>query len=318
MTTSLPTVLTALDNVMPVYAIPLAAQQIGDKGVKHIAKSLLKSRNFKQYNTNNKYHPIEACDFSNNALTDNCLNDISLIVHAITTLKDLKLNGNALLGQKDSTSSLFEAISNNTTLKSLRLENNDLHGENAMNAIANCLRRNRTAFSTFNLQINPIGDSGLKILSKVFALQRHNIRILKLWRCDIGNEGFIALSNAFKTNKTIDEAILHHNDIGDEGMYVFADAMEKNTTLTKIDLRHNSFSDRGVAKLIPVIIEKNNTLYSIQLEHNDNLHSDYIVNKLYDHVDRNNIGVFKREEERIQKERLKREELQLLMSVKKK
>ena len=103
--------------------------------------------------------------------------------------------------------------------------------------------------------------------------------------------------------------------VGD-GMYIFADAMEKNTTLTKIDLRHNSFSDRGVIKLVPVIIEKNNSLYSIQLEHNDNLHSMYIVNKLYDHVDRNNIGVFKREEERLQKERLKREELQLLQSAK--
>ena len=66
-------------------------------------------------------------------------------------------------------------------------------------------------------------------------------------------------------------------------------AMEKNTTLTKIDLRHNSFSDRGVIKLVPVIIEKNNSLYSIQLEHNDNLHSMYIVNKLYDHVDHRKV-----------------------------
>ena len=210
----------------------------------------------------------------------------------------------------------FESVSNNTTLTSLHLENNDIHSDEVMTSIVSCLRRNRTAFKSFNMQINPIGDDGMVILSKAFALQRHNICILNLWRCDIGDEGFIALSNAFKTNKTIDEAILHHNDIGDEGMYIFADAMEKNTTLTKIDLRHNSFSDRGVIILVPVIIEKNNSLYSIQLEHNDNLHSMYIVNKLYDHVDRNNIGVFKREEERLQKERLKREELQLLQSAK--
>ena len=40
--------------------------------------------------------------------------------------------------------------------------------------------------------------------------------------------------------------------------------------------------------------------------------------KLYDFVDRNNIGVFKREEERLQKLREKREELEMLKSVKKK
>ena len=87
--------------------------------------------------------------------------------------------------------------------------------------------------------------------------------------------------------------------------------METNKTLTKIDLRHNNISDRGVVKLTPVIIEKNNSLNTIQLE-NNNLYSMYLLKKLYDHVDRNNIGVFKREEERIERERAKREELQMI------
>ena len=65
--------------------------------------------------------------------------------------------------------------------------------------------------------------------------------------------------------------------------------------------------------MTPVIIEKNNSLNTIQLE-NNNLYSMYLLNKLYDHVDRNNIGVFKREEERIKRERAKLEELQMIKS----
>ena len=34
-----------------------------------------------------------------------------------------------------------------------------------------------------HMQINPIGDAGMVILSKAFALQRHNKRILNLCVC---------------------------------------------------------------------------------------------------------------------------------------
>lgn len=311
-TTSLPTVLDALrSKSAPVYAIPLTGQAVGDKGVKFITKSLLKERSFS--GVKSPYHPIELCDFSSCALTDSCLNNIAKIIDRIKTLKELKLNSNGFVGTSQEAASFFEALSNNTSITSIHLSNNDLSGENVMNSIVSCLRRNRTAFRTFNLHTNPIGDDGLVILSTAFALQRHNIRVVNLSRCDIGDEGFAAFASALKTNKTIDEAVFHHNDIGDEGMYVFADVMETNSTLTKIDLRHNNISDRAVAKLTPVIIEKNNSLNSVQLE-NNNLYSMYLLNKLYDHVDRNNIGVFKREEERIKRERAKREELKMIKS----
>ena len=311
-TASLPTVLDALKSKsVPVYAIPLTGQVVGDKGVKFIAKSLLKERSFNGIKS--PYHPIELCDFSSCELTDGCLKDIAKIIDSIKTVKEIKLNSNGFVGNSREAALFFEALSNNTNITSIHLSNNELGGENVMNSISSCLRRNRTAFRRFNLHINPIGDEGLIILSRAFALQRHNIRVVNLSRCDIGDEGFAAFASALKTNKTIAEAIFHHNDIGDEGMYVFIDAMETNKTLTNIDLRHNNISDRGVVKLTPVIIEKNNSLNTIQLE-NNNLHSMYLLKKLYDHVDRNNIGVFKREEERIKRERAKLEELQMIKS----
>ena len=46
-TTSLPTVLDALENVKaPIYAIPLTGQVVGDKGVKFISEPTLSSEKF--------------------------------------------------------------------------------------------------------------------------------------------------------------------------------------------------------------------------------------------------------------------------------
>ena len=237
-TTSLPTVLDALKSKSaPVYAIPLTGQVVGDKGVKFITKSLLKERSFNGIKS--LYHPIELCDFSSCALTDRCLNNIAEIVDSIKTLKELKLNSNGFVGNSREAALFFDALSNNTNITSIHLSNNELGGENVMNTIASCLRRNRTAFRSFNLHINPIGDEGLVILSRAFALQRHNIRVVNLSRCDIGDEGFAAFASALKTNKRLMKLffiimILVMKEC------VFVDAMETNKTLTKIDLRHNN------------------------------------------------------------------------------
>ncbi len=75
-----------------------------------------------------------------------------------------------------------------------------MHSDEIMTSI---VHRNRTAFKSFNMQINPIGDEFMVILSKAFALQQHNICILNLWRCDIGDEGFIALSMHLKQIKRL-------------------------------------------------------------------------------------------------------------------
>ena len=88
-TTSLPTVLDALKSKsVPVYAIPLTGQVVGDKGVKFIAKSLLKERSFNGIKS--PYHPIDLCDFSSCALTDGCLKDIAKIIDSIKTVKEIK------------------------------------------------------------------------------------------------------------------------------------------------------------------------------------------------------------------------------------
>jgi hypothetical protein len=308
---SLPAALEALDprssKKVDVEAILLEAHQIGDKGAKAFAKLCVIDRFRKLKHVDRvSYHPIHTINISVCALTDGCCPAIGKLISRLSSLRSLRVNGNFITC--DGARHIFEALETNSSVTDVHLENNRIGGVKAMDALHDCLAKNRTAFSkALNLQVNPIDDDGFVELCKGLASNFHRITCLNMWRCNLGDDGMAAFAKALRRNRTIEVANFSFNEIGDAGFVEFSDALTVNKTLTAIDVRHNYLTDRAVMSLIPVIIEKNKSLNTIQIENNEAITSEYLVKKLYDHVDRNNIGVVQRYEDKLRREAEARE-----------
>ena len=88
-----------------------------------------------------------------------------------------------------------------------------------MQALSDCLAANQTAFRVLHIQVNCIRDAGMQCLGRGLALNRHGIMQVNLWRCNIGDDGMVALAKALHRNRTIEIVNLSYNDIGDPGIY---------------------------------------------------------------------------------------------------
>ena len=299
---SLPAALAALSLTKEVreddaIAIVLGARQVGDKGVKALVKAILRNTRSRQKLKSTGRLIITLFDVSVCSLTDSCAEDIGTLIKEISSLKSLKLNGNFLtsLGAK----MIFQALEKNESITNVQLENNRIGGHDAMEALSDCLMANHVAFRVLQIQVNQVRDAGMRSLSRGLALNRHGITQVNLWRCNIGDDGMVAFAKALHRNRTIEVANLSYNDIGDPGIYALCDALLVNESLTSIDLRHNLLTDRSIMRMIPVVTNANNTLNDIKVEHNESISSEYLINKLLDHVDLNNIGVVQRHEEKM-------------------
>jgi hypothetical protein len=81
-------------------------------------------------------------------------------------------------------------------------------------------------------------------------------------------EGAVAISEALKTNSTLQVIDLEENEIGDKGATAFAKALKTNTSLQEINLNDNRIGDEG-AIAISEALKTNSTLRKINLGHNE-------------------------------------------------
>lgn len=93
-------------------------------------------------------------------------------------------------------------------------------------------------YITLNLEHNPIGDEGVRLLS--LALKKKPI-------------------------SPISTLILNYTNLTDLGAKYLAEMLEVNTTLTDLALDCNRLTDQGVRLLLNALLEKNRTLSELSL-----------------------------------------------------
>ncbi|UJR11677.1 hypothetical protein I4U23_015858 [Adineta vaga] len=114
--------------------------------------------------------------------------------------------------------------------------------DRAMPLLAHGLSDNMS-MTKLNLNHNPIGDNGVRLLVNVFATNRTNIE--KLYLCNI--------------------------QLTDHGVFYLAEMLEHNTTLKSLGIFQNLFSDHGVEELARVLGKYNTSLESLYMDSNDSI-----------------------------------------------
>src|SRR5579883_1915550 len=91
---------------------------------------------------------------------------------------------------------------------------------------------------------------------------------LRLGKNNIGDEGLIAISEAFPKSRLLSLNV-SASGITDKGVMALAEALKRESSIQKIDMSQNLISDTGANALIEVLEEYNHTLTDLVLNHTD-------------------------------------------------
>ncbi|KAI8800160.1 hypothetical protein BJ742DRAFT_686378 [Cladochytrium replicatum] len=114
---------------------------------------------------------------------------------------------------------------------------------------------------------NKPNEAHIKTLGDSLTLNR-SLRILILWRNDIGDGGATALGQALQLNSTLEELNLQSNKIGEVGISAIAISLKSNSSLKKLDLRENEAKDKGAVALADAL-KQNSTLIQLNISRNE-------------------------------------------------
>jgi Ran GTPase-activating protein (RanGAP) involved in mRNA processing and transport len=215
-----------------------------------------------------------------------------------TTLKDLAVWGNNILGTLESAINAFsdanragirllhaeakldlsskwigeaqakqvgEELAVNTTVTTLILNQNEIGYPGCMD-VADALIKNRVLTSV-ELDDNSIGDAGCSAMA-MMLLQNAVLTRISLNGNRIGLAGVTALAKAVTSNSHLRRIGLGRNKVGDEGAMAMARALKSNETLQRLDLHGNSISDEGALSLRTALEHYNHVLTSLNLDYN--------------------------------------------------
>ncbi|CAF1307816.1 unnamed protein product [Adineta ricciae] len=138
---------------------------------------------------------------------------------------------------------------------------------------------NNTSMTKLNLNHNPIGDTGVRLLAEFFAMDNTNIEKLYLGNINLTDQGVYYLAQMLINNRTLKALGIFENPFGDQGVkelarvftqhktsldYLYMDSMNSITdasvdviinmlnntqSLQKIGMRNCGFSTHGVKRL---------------------------------------------------------------------
>uniref|UniRef100_A0A673ISR3 NACHT LRR and PYD domain-containing protein n=1 Tax=Sinocyclocheilus rhinocerous TaxID=307959 RepID=A0A673ISR3_9TELE len=171
-------------------------------------------------------------DLSGCGLTEkSCL---ALASALTTSLRDLNLSNNNL--EDSGPKHLSTGLKNpQCKLETLKLSG-CLIREEGCAALASALRLNPSYLRELDLNWNKPGDTGVKLLSVVLKDPHCKLEKLRLWDCNIGEEGCAALTSALRSNPShLRELNLNYNKPGCSGMKQLAallkDQLDQLSTL---------------------------------------------------------------------------------------
>lgn len=233
---------------------------------------------------------IRELDLSENKIGCDGAKGLSAMLMENTTLTVLKLGQNHV--GNEGARALKEALMRNKTLKELYLTDNRISSDGASalsqslefnrSLVALCLLKNKIgkigALSLvdgmrYNLHLRKIGFGYFKLGKKdmenlVKVLMRHSLKVLKLHKCELGDDGVEMLSAFMKTNTTLQKLDLEGNKIGYKGAAALCKALEENTTLQQLGMKDNAIGNVGARDFVPML-KVNTRISELVLANND-------------------------------------------------
>ncbi|XP_067260689.1 ribonuclease inhibitor-like isoform X2 [Chanodichthys erythropterus] len=120
-------------------------------------------------------------------------------------------------------------------------------------ALTSALRSN-SHLREVDLSENKIGDEGLTLLSDGLKYPHCKLEKLKLYDCNIADEGCAALTSALRSDSHLRELNLSDNKIGDEGLTLLSDGLkDPHCKLEKLTLYDCNITSEGCAALTSVL-----------------------------------------------------------------
>ncbi|CAM4733670.1 unnamed protein product [Leuciscus chuanchicus] len=212
-------------NPSHLRELDLSLNLLGDSGLKMLS-DLLKDPNC----TLNKLK-LQRCDVTE----EGCGYLASALCSNPTHLRELDLSDNHLrdAGLKMLSDLLKDP---NCTLNKLELRYCDVTGEGC-GYLASALCSNPSHLRELNLSWNHLGDAGLKILSDLLKDPNCTLNKLKLWDCDVTEEGCGYLASALCSNPSHLRVLdLSSNHLQDSGLKILSDLLkDPNYALNKLD-----------------------------------------------------------------------------------
>ncbi|XP_078391208.1 NACHT, LRR and PYD domains-containing protein 3-like [Cetorhinus maximus] len=181
-----------------------------------------------------------------NNLTASCAEDLASALSTNRSLTDLKLDNNKL---GDSGVKLLSEALRDPDCKIQKLCNlccNDLTSS-AVEDLASALSTKRS-LTDLNLDLNKLGDSGVKLLSEALRDPDCKIQKLGLWGNNLTDSCAEDLASVF--NRSLTDLDLTANELGDSGMKRLSVALRRpDCKIQKLELEYNQFSQSGENQL---------------------------------------------------------------------
>ncbi|XP_039205823.1 NLR family CARD domain-containing protein 3 isoform X2 [Crotalus tigris] len=233
-----------------IQKLSLAENQIGTKGAKALAKSLMVNRS------------LLALDLQSNLIKDKGAAGLAEVLVSNQTLMTLHLQKNGVGPQ--GSKQLAEALKKNWGLRDLILSGNCV-GDMGAAALAEGLRLNHTLL-TLDLQSNSVSDTGVTALTRALCCNQ-GLASLNLRENSISQEGAQAIAHALRVNRTLKDLDLAANLLHDEGIHAIAQALKENQALISLHLQWN-FIQAKAAKALNLALQCNKSLTILDLQEN--------------------------------------------------
>ncbi|CAF1469652.1 unnamed protein product [Adineta steineri] len=162
---------------------------------------------------------------------------------------------------------LADGLNEVTSLKGIYLSNNPI-GDEGIKHLTRALTSERSTLSLTSLNIGnaQIGDEGARYLARMLQVNT-SLTNLNLWKNSISDRGVIALAQALILNSQSKLAHLNlsHNSIGDGCIDVLIELIQQTHTLKELNLDGNKISKSGTTQLQNVVAKKDNFICRIQV-----------------------------------------------------
>ncbi|XP_055460746.1 NLR family CARD domain-containing protein 3 [Psammomys obesus] len=233
-----------------IQSISLAENQIGNKGARALARSLLVNRS------------LIILDLRSNAIGPQGAKALADALKINRTLTSLSLQSNVI--KDDGVRCMAEALVSSQTLSMLQLQKN-LIGSVGAQQMADALKQNRS-LKELMFSSNTIGDRGATALAEALKVNQ-GLESLDLQSSAISNPGAAELMRALCTNQTLSRLNLRENSISPEGAQALAQALRMNSALKYLDLTANLLHDQG-GQAVAAAVGENHSLTHLHLQWN--------------------------------------------------
>jgi hypothetical protein len=219
----------ALCNIQSLQSLVLTGGTLESAGLAELAPALY-------HNTT-----IKVLDMSENKLNDmESAETLSDILHSNKTITTLDLSESTFGKTTGAIECITDGLGSNSTLMEIHLTLCAL-GDDGVSALERNLGSRNTTLEKLNLKYNRITSTGVGVLLETMEHSSQHITILDLENNHIGNEGASLLARALGNNAlpNLRRLSLGYCDIGDDGFVALTLALEQNKSLLQIDWRGN-------------------------------------------------------------------------------